>query len=266
MQKISRNGVDLAYDTIGSGFPVVLHTGGAGSSSMWRRGGYVDRLSEFRLILLDHRGRGASSRPSELAAHRVSEYVADVTALIDHLGCHEYGFFGYSFGGLVGLLLAAADPRLTGLVALGTVFDPPEAEPNSSDYRQALDDAEMAGVITLIEDGEGLTLPAWAGAEFMETDPEQFRLTIAANAGDPDPWEALARIRATTVLVAGSEEDADHLQDRMAALMHDARSVHLPGAGHVGAFLRPDQVAAHAIPVLRAAALVEGSDRDHAGL
>lgn len=246
--------MDLAYEAIGSGFPVVLHTGGAGSSSMWRRGGYVDRLSEFRLILLDHRGRGASSRPSGLAAHRVSEYVADVTALVDHVGCPEYGFFGYSFGGLVGLLPAAADTRLTGMVVLGTVFDPPDAEPASSDYGQALNDRDMAGVITLIENEEGLTLPAWAGAEFMETDPEQFRLTIAANAGDPDPWEALSCIHATTVLLAGSEEDADDVQNRMAALMQDARSVHVPGAGHVGAFLRPDEVAAFAVPVLRRAA------------
>jgi pimeloyl-ACP methyl ester carboxylesterase len=253
VRTISRNGVDLAYDAIGGGFPVVLHTGGAGSSSMWRRGGYVDRLSEFRLILLDHRGRGASGRPTDPTAHRVSEYVADVETLIDHVGCREYGFFGYSFGGLVGLLLAADDPRLTGMAVLGTVFDPPGIEPDSSDYGHALGEGDMAAVIALIEDGERLTLPAWARAEFMETDPEQFRLTLAANAGDPDPWEILARIRADTVLVAGSEEDADGLQDRMAAEMRDARSVHLAGAGHVGAFLRPDEVAALAIPVFRRA-------------
>ena len=104
----------------------------------------------------------------------------------------------------------------------------------------------MAAVISLIEDEEQISLPAWARAEFMETDAEQFRLTIVANAGDPDPWELLPRIGATTVLIAGSDEDADHMQDTMAARMPDARSVHLPGAGHVGAFLRPDEVTAHA--------------------
>lgn len=221
---------------------------------MWQRGGYVDRMPGFRLILLDHRGRGASNRPSALADHRVSEYIADVTALIDNLGCPKYGFFGYSFGGLVGLLLAAADPRLTGLVALGTVFDPPATEPPPSTYGESLDDGGMAAVVSLIEGEEGLTLPVWASAEFLETDPEQFRLTIAANAGDPGPWESLPRIGATTVLIAGSDEDADHLQDSMAAQIPNARSVHLPGVGHFGAFLRPDEVTAHAIPTLRRAA------------
>ena len=254
MQRLARDGVDVAYAEVGAGFPVVLHTGGAGSSSMWRRGGYVDRMRGFRLILLDHRGRGASGRPTTLEAHRVAEYVADVTALIESLGCADYGFVGYSFGGLVGMVLAAADPRLTGLVVLGTVFDPPDAEPASVAYGQAGDDGGMAAVVGLIEEEEHITLPDWALAEFMETDAEQFRLTIAANAGVPDPWELLPGIGATTVLIAGSDEDPDLTQDTMAARMPDARSVHLPGVGHVGAFLRPDEVTAHAIPALRAAA------------
>src|SRR6478735_8445962 len=165
MQTLARDGVDVAYAEVGAGFPVVLHTGGAGSSSMWRRGGYVDRMPGFRLILLDHRGRGASSRPTTLADRRVSEYAADVKALIDSLGCTAYGFFGYSFGGLVGLALAASDPRLTGLVALGTVFDPPDTEPAPLAYGQA-GDGGMAAVVSLIEDEEQLTLPAWARAEF----------------------------------------------------------------------------------------------------
>jgi len=58
----------LAYHEAGSGFPVILHTGGAGSSSMWRDGGYVERLSEFGLILLDHRGSGRT--PSSAHSRR----------------------------------------------------------------------------------------------------------------------------------------------------------------------------------------------------
>ena len=43
----------------------------------------------------------------------------------------------------------------------------------------------MAAVVSLVERDEGLTPPDWARAEFMETDAEQFRLTIAANAVNP---------------------------------------------------------------------------------
>jgi pimeloyl-ACP methyl ester carboxylesterase len=78
---------------------------------MWRDGGYVERLSEFGLILLDHRGRGASGRPAEIAAHRIAEYVADVSALADLLELSRYTFVGYSFGAAVGIRVAAGDPR-----------------------------------------------------------------------------------------------------------------------------------------------------------
>jgi len=55
-------------------------------------------------------------------------------------------------------------------------------------------------------------------------------------------------------LLAGADEDPDGVQDEMAARMPHGRSEHLPGCGHVGAFLRPDEVAAAALPVLQAAA------------
>lgn len=250
MPTFARDGVQLAYDDTGDGFAVVLHTGGAGSSTMWRDGGYVERLAGFRLILLDHRGRGRSDRPAQLEAHRMAEYVADVSALADLLGLPRYAFFGYSFGAAVGYGLAAADARVAALVALGAVFDPPGLEPVVSDYQAPARAAGMQAVVELIERAEALTLPDWARAQFLDTDAEQFQLTITANADRPDPWPALPGIDIPAVLIAGADEDPDGTQDQMAAAMPNARSVHLPGAGHVGAFLRPDQVVAAARPTL----------------
>jgi len=64
----------------------------------------------------------------------------------------------------------------------------------------------------------------------------------------------LDRIAAPCVLVAGTEEDPHGTQDEMAARIPHGRSVHLAGVGHVGAFLRPDEVVAAALPALREAA------------
>lgn len=254
MPTFSRGGVRLAYYEVGSGFPVVLHTGGAGSSSMWRDGGYIERLSEFGLIPFDHRGRGASDRPTEIAAHRIAEYVADVSALADLLELGRFGFVGYSFGAAVGIRLAAGDPRVAALVSLGAVFDPPQDAPAASGYRSPVREAGMAALIELIEQDEAITLPDWARAQFTDTDGEQFLLTMDANADDRDPWDLLPAIGAPSVLIAGAEEDPDDDQGMMAAAMPDARSVHLTGVGHVGAFLRPDEVTAAAISTLRGAA------------
>jgi pimeloyl-ACP methyl ester carboxylesterase len=112
----------------------------------------------------------------------------------------------------------------------------------------------MAGLIELIEREETIALPDWARAQFTDTDAAQFLLTLDANADAGDPWDVLPSIRAASVLISGAEEDPDDSQGMMAAAMPHARSVHLPGAGHVGAFLRPDEVTAAALPTLRRAA------------
>jgi len=86
--------------------------------------------------------------------------------------------------------------------------------------------------------------------EFLDTDAEQFALMMQAGAG-ADPWEELSAIAIPVLLISGAEEDPEGVQDEMAARLSSGRSVHLPGCGHVGAFLRPDEVCAAALPVLR---------------
>ena len=255
MPSFTRDGVELYYEVVGAGPPVVLHTGGAGSGTMWRDGGYVDRLREFTVVLFDHRGRGRSGRPGGMEAHRMAEYVADVSALADALGLPRFAFVGYSFGGAVGFATAIADSRLAALVALGCVFEPPTAEPPAAhpaaDYAGGIKAAGMPGLVEVIERAEAISLPGWLRSDFLATDPGQFELTIRAMAGDPDPWDALAGLHIPVALIAGGDEDPDAVQDAMASAMPAATSVHVPGAGHVGAFLRPDEVVAAALPVLR---------------
>ena len=252
MPNLIRDGVRLHYeDEGGSGAPLVLHTGGAGSGAMWRDGGYVERLSEFREILYDHRGRGRSDRPAQRASHAPDDYIADVMALADELGLAGYGFFGYSFGGAVGYLLALRDPRVCALAVLGTVFDPPDEQALPSDYAAPVMEDGMDGLVDAIEQGEGLTLPGWLRDDFGATDPQQFGLTLEGWAAEPDPWPRLGEIRVPVALVAGALEDPDQTQDEMAAAMPDATSTHVPGAGHVGAFLQPDAVVEAVLPALR---------------
>ncbi|HET7428155.1 MAG TPA: alpha/beta hydrolase [Gaiellales bacterium] len=253
MPTLSRAGVRLFYEEDGSrsGPPLILHTGGAGSGAMWRDGGYVERLAEFRLILFDHRGRGRSDRPDARAGHAPGEYIGDVMALADELQLSAYEFFGYSFGGVVGYMLALADPRLRGLAVLGTVFDPPGEGAAPSDYAASVRQHGMAGLLDAIERGEGMSLPGWLRDDFGRTDPGQFALTLEAWAETPDPWQRLGEIEVPAALVAGELEDPDLVQDEMAAAMPDATSAHLRGAGHVGAFLRPDEVIGAVLPALR---------------
>jgi pimeloyl-ACP methyl ester carboxylesterase len=49
MPFVERDGARIHYREEGTGFPVVLHTGGAGDGAMWDGAGYTERLAGFRL-------------------------------------------------------------------------------------------------------------------------------------------------------------------------------------------------------------------------
>jgi pimeloyl-ACP methyl ester carboxylesterase len=51
---------------------VLLHTGGLGDGGMWRE--YLPLLSGFRLVAMNHRGRGGSDRALGVEGHRMQEW------------------------------------------------------------------------------------------------------------------------------------------------------------------------------------------------
>ena len=243
MPSFPRAGVELYFEERGVGFPLVLQTGGAGDGRMWLEAGYVGALVGYRAILFDHRGRGRSARPERLEQHLLAEFVADVVALADHLGLERYGYVGYSAGAFVGYHLAARDPRVAALVALGGVLAEDGDEDGGSGYRAAVEDAGMEGLNAVVEQGERIQLPAWLRRQFAETDRGQFLLTAQAWAEEPEPWDLLAAIRCPTLLVLGAGEDPAGAGEQMAARMAEAELVYVPRRGHVGAFLEVGQVA-----------------------
>jgi len=236
---VDRHDVRIAYEIIGAGPTVVLQTGGAGDGGMWKE--HLRYLTDFRVVLLDHRGRGLSSRPSSPAAHAMSEYVDDVVAVIAASSTEPVGFVGYSAGAQVGFALAASHPDLiASLVGLGVIWEEPDPEQGGDaeleEYLAGLRTRGMAGVVTDVETEEGIELPPWLLAQFLNTDAEMFALNLEAWRH----WTAsplLARIECPTLLVAGAREDPLQVNGSAVTRMRRAEAHWLPGLGHVGAFL-----------------------------
>jgi pimeloyl-ACP methyl ester carboxylesterase len=248
-----RDGVRIHYRDEGRGPAVVLHTGGAGDGAMWDAAGYTERLRGHRLLVVDHRGRGKSSRVASVAAHSRAAYVSDVIAVADAAAVDTFAFAGYSMGAGVGYRLAAVHPgRLTALVALGGVADEPGTPDDPAPLIAMLQSGGMPALSDAIEAEEGITLPAWLRRNFEETDAEQFVLSLTAWAGEGDTtWDDLSRIACPTALVAGAEEAPPRSLERMADTIPGGALVErLPGLGHVGAFLDAEAVLRSAEPVL----------------
>jgi pimeloyl-ACP methyl ester carboxylesterase len=64
MAYASSEGLRIFYETVGDGPPLLMFHGSLVSGEIWRVYDYVDALtSDFRLILIDARGHGASDKP-----------------------------------------------------------------------------------------------------------------------------------------------------------------------------------------------------------
>jgi pimeloyl-ACP methyl ester carboxylesterase len=108
------NGINLYYETHGSGRPLVLLHGGLGSGEMF--GPTLTTLAEtHQVILPDLQGHGRTAdidRPID-----VRLMADDIAALIDHLGLTKPDVVGYSMGGGVALHTAVRHPDKVGKLA-----------------------------------------------------------------------------------------------------------------------------------------------------
>src|SRR5262245_37478561 len=102
------NGINLYYETHGSGRPLVLLHGGLFSSEMFTP--ILPALTEnHQVILVDLQGHGRTAdidRPLD-----VRLMADDIAALIDHLGVQQPDVVGYSLGGGVALQTAIRHPE-----------------------------------------------------------------------------------------------------------------------------------------------------------
>ncbi|MET9119128.1 alpha/beta fold hydrolase [Streptomyces longwoodensis] len=85
MRVTSGDGVQIAFDVVGSGPPLVLLHGFIGVGTTWRSAGYVDALAGgHRLVLVDARGHGESDAPYDVDSYRIDRQVGDVVAVLAH--------------------------------------------------------------------------------------------------------------------------------------------------------------------------------------
>ncbi len=113
MPRIAVSDGEIYYEETGSGQPLVLAHGIGGNHAIW-----FQQLSElsnhYRVITFDHRGFGNSTDGGNLGR---SAFVADLEALLDHLGLRRVALVGQSMGGGTCLGFAAAHPeRVSALV------------------------------------------------------------------------------------------------------------------------------------------------------
>jgi pimeloyl-ACP methyl ester carboxylesterase len=114
------NGIELGYQTLGEGTPLILLHGGFGTGEMF--GPNLELLAAGRqVIAVDLQSHGRS--PAADRPMRIETMGDDIAALIKDLGFDRAAVMGFSLGGGVGLRTAIQHPDVVSrLILVSTVF------------------------------------------------------------------------------------------------------------------------------------------------
>jgi len=129
------NGFHMYYEVAGQGVPLLFVHGGLGGgrgSALFRQHHMAALAQHVRVIAFDRRAAGRSETPA--TAYSFARFVADIVALLDHLGHERAVLMGTSAGGPQVLQCALSYPERVMALVLGstatqTVNVPPALAP-----------------------------------------------------------------------------------------------------------------------------------------
>ncbi|WP_227014004.1 alpha/beta fold hydrolase [Paenibacillus psychroresistens] len=111
--------MNICYESIGEGFPLIGLTGKDSNMDWWHPAIKTALSESNHLIMLDHRGTGRSDAPTE--AYNISDMAKDVIALMNVLDIDKAHILGQSMGGMIAQELAIEFPnRVAKLVLCST--------------------------------------------------------------------------------------------------------------------------------------------------
>jgi pimeloyl-ACP methyl ester carboxylesterase len=248
MEVVRASGLEIAYERVGEGPPLVFVHGAAGDARMWQP--QLAALGdEFTVVAWDEPGAGRSSDVP--ANFGLADYADCLGALIDALDIGPAHVAGISWGGTVALELYRHHP---GLVATLVLIDAYAGWKGSLPEEEVRARVEGLRKMTAAPAGEfDPTLPGlFAGdppAEFLplleevaaDVRPESMRNALLVMA-EADLRDLLPRIAVPTLLIWGELDARSPLSvaRQFERAIPCTKSVVIPGAGHVSNLERPE--------------------------
>jgi pimeloyl-ACP methyl ester carboxylesterase len=226
-----RNGdVEIAYLDEGQGQPIVLVHGFASTKEVnWVHPGWVTTLTRAgrRVIALDNRGHGASSKLYDPAIYHSATMADDVRALLDHLNIERADVMGYSMGARITAFLVlshAARVRSAIFGGLGIRLVEGVGLPES------IADALEALSLDDVRDPTGRMFRI-----FAEQTKSDLRALAACIRGSRQTLSAgqVASIRVPVLVAVGTKDQVAGSARELAALIPAARALDISDRDHM---------------------------------
>ena len=254
MPKAKLNGVEIAYEVHGEGYPLVLAHGYTASKELW-----ADQLDAFsrryRLVIYDCRGHGESEVPADPSQYSSDLFIEDQKALLDHLGISEAYVGGLSMGGMIAMRFALKYPQVVRALLLCDTA----AGVSGAAQTQWRGIAEMMERIVRSEGVGAAMRRVWdirrqLGVETPEPTPGVLRHMEGLEHMSPDGFlgagraireqesvlERLAEIKAPTLILVGDQDPLLAGSRAMQERMPGCRFVLIKGSTHGTCLWRPD--------------------------
>jgi pimeloyl-ACP methyl ester carboxylesterase len=230
MASIRHGAVEIAYLDEGAGEPIVLvHGFASNKETNWVNPGWVATLTRAgrRVIALDNRGHGASSKPYDPAAYHGATMAEDVRALLDHLKIESADAMGYSMGARIAAFQAVNHPaRVRSLILGGLGIRLVEGVGLPETVAQAFEVASLDEI-------------ADPTARMFRSFAQQTRSDLGALAAcirgsrQTLSREQVGSIKVPVLVAVGSKDEVAGSAQDLATLIPGARVLDIPGRDHM---------------------------------
>jgi pimeloyl-ACP methyl ester carboxylesterase len=252
MALVHSQGLEIFFEDVGTGTPVVLGHSFLCSGKMWRE--QVPALvGRFRVINPDLRGHGRSSEVNQ--PFSLYDAVSDVVAVLDRLGIGKAIWCGLSIGGMVALRAALTCPeRVSALILLDTDAGA-ETALRKLKYLAMGAGARAVGISPFLSSIARLmfgattrrhepTLVAEWNKEFAGVHVPSVLWCLDALMRRDSMLERLGRIGVPALVLVGEEDRSlpPPLSRRIHDLLPGSTFSVIPAAGHLSALEQPEAV------------------------
>lgn len=252
MEVVRADGLEIAYERVGEGPPLLLVHGAGDDGRAWRPQ-LTALADEFTVVAWDEPGAGRSSDLPD--GFGLADYASCLAALIDALALGPAHVAGISWGGTVALELYRHHPGLVATLILVDTYAGWRGSLPEEEVRARVEGVRLAlaapprgfdpaGAVPGVFAGEPPAeyvplleeIAAAVRRESLET-----QLLVMAEA---DQRDLLPQIAVPTLLVWGELDARSPLSvaRQFESAIPDTQLVVIPGAGHASNLERPDQL------------------------
>ena len=226
------DGLPVFFETEGDGATIVLLHGGLADNSTWAAQ-FSGLSPHCRVVAPERQAQGHTpDRPGPLTYQAMTDQTVSFLVALD-LG--PVDLVGWSDGGMVATLLAAAHPELVRtLTVTGSGF-------SSAGYVEG----GMEALLALSPDDEDMAMFAAMYADVSPDGPDHFPVVwekIRTMWAEPFDWtEEVRKISAPTLVIVGDDDyiRVDHAE-QFSRLVDNGQLAVVPGTSHLAPMEKPD--------------------------